>query len=118
MCTLQTACCAPQLGKAWAGDAIAALVRAGLGAFWLAHAEATAQAALSVTQPGAERPDREQPRMLRRSAGHLLAGVTGGVSPSVAHTLAKQGLVAPLLQVSLEDASQCICCAPRHLCCL
>ena len=86
-------------GKAWAADAVAALVRASLGSFQLAHAEAAAQEALPSTAAGAAELDTRRPGKVRNVAATILDGVAVGMTQPVACTLAKRGLVIPLLEV-------------------
>ena len=98
-CDAQTATDAASSAKPWAGDAIAALARGGLGSFRLAHAESAAQAALLSDMPAAVRPDACQPHNMRRQAADIMAGVSAGLTLPAAFALADQGLVGLLLQV-------------------
>ena len=98
MCILQAA---KRAGRPWAGDAVAALVRGGLSAFRLAHAEAGARAALPPTARRAVQPGDPEQHMTRSQATSILADVPQALTPLVSHKLAKQGLAGPLLEVGL-----------------
>ena len=100
---LQYANAAVAAGKPWAADAIAALVRASLGSFQLAHAEAAAQEALPSTATGAAELDTRRPGKVRNVAAIILSGVAVGMTQPAAHAVAKCGLVNPLLEVSQSD---------------
>ena len=98
MCYLQYAAADAAAGRPWAGGAVAALVRDGLGCFQLAHAEAAAQAALSSTA-GATQPDPAQPHATRSRGAIILKDVNRSLTPHLARALANERLVLPLLQV-------------------
>ena len=97
MCNLQAAA---ESGRRWTGDALAAQVHSGLGSFWLAQAEAAAQAALATRSPEAVQPDPQEPHKMWRCGADILAAAAGNLTPSAALGLTKRGLVTPLLQVS------------------
>lgn len=91
-------------GLSWAGDAVAAPVRGGLGSSRLADAEAKAQWAWRLKRtPGTVAPDPCKPLNTRRLGASILEGVARGMTPPVARTLAERGLVGPLLQVGPHD---------------
>lgn len=101
LCVTQVATAAAGLMRPCTGDAIAAVARGGLSCFRLAHVESEAQAAMPLDTPAAVRPNPCLPHDMRCSAANIMAGVCTGLMLPVAHALAKQGLVAPLLQVDL-----------------
>ena len=90
----------------WAGDLVAALVHGGLGVLRFAHAEAAAQrvAGPSAAAGNAE-VDPVAPQTARLNGVSTLEGVSRDMTPTVARTLVKQGLVGPLLQVGSPAGS-------------
>jgi hypothetical protein len=90
-------------GRLWAGNAIASLVQGSLGILRLAHAEAAAQAASSLTATAAEQPNPRKPHETRALAANILRGAAQGLTPLVTRTLTKRGLIGPLLQVRAHD---------------
>lgn len=97
---LQHAIAAGFWAKPSAGDAIAALLKGGLGSFRLAHAEAAAQEALLSRGRGAAQLDPCRPRNARTAAVAIVQDTATGLTPVMARILAKRGLVGPLLQVT------------------
>jgi hypothetical protein len=96
---LQGANAAAARGKPWAADAVAALVRGGLGSLNLAHAECAAQLALPLETPQAAKPDLGKPYRARHMGADILALVTECLTPPISRALVRQGLVPALLQV-------------------
>jgi hypothetical protein len=96
----------------WAGDAVAALVRGGLGSLRLADAEAKAQWAWRLKRPpGTAAPDPCKPLDTRRLGAGILEGIARGMTPPMACTLAERGLVGPLLQVGpVHPCRSCTMC--------
>jgi hypothetical protein len=104
VCNLQSASDAAAAGRPWAGDAIAALVRGGLGVLRLAHAEFAAQAA-NPFGDGLNECEEQMimdpivPLDLRCTALGIVDYAAQGIQQPALRALARQGLVAPLLQV-------------------
>ena len=86
--------------QSMAGESIAACVRGGLGGLQLARAEAAAQEALLSSTLGTARPDPWKPHQTSLEAALVLQCVAHGMTSAGARSLAKQGLVGPLLEVS------------------
>jgi hypothetical protein len=101
VCALQCVTAAAEADEPWAGGVVTAMLQGGLGAFWLAHAEAAAQAALPATAPGDEGKQRLAVLVMRGQAANIIAGVTHSLRlpVHVLRSLAQPGLVARLLQV-------------------
>ena len=97
---VQYATTAAAAGESWVGNAFAALMSGGLGCLKLANAEWAAQEALPLSPQGTDRqPDPQKPYETWRQGAHILHVISRRLTPQVAQSLAKRGLVGALLQV-------------------
>ena len=100
ICHVQYAATAAAAGESWAGNAFAALIVGGLGCLKLADAESAAQQALPRSPQRTDgQPDLRKPYQIRHQGANILHGVSCSLTLQVAQSLAKRGLVGPLLQV-------------------
>ena len=99
-CHLQSAETAAAAGKPWAGDAIAALVRGGLGCYRLAHAESIAQLGLPAGTPRDAKPDSSKPHKTLRVGIDVMQRVSRLMTPLAARTLANPLSMGPMVKVS------------------
>jgi hypothetical protein len=113
---LQYADAASAAGRPWPSDAIAALVRGGLGSLRLGRAESAAQAAAPGTTTGNEQPDPGLPDIAQHYGAQILAGVAWCLKGHVPRALARQGLVSPLLEVGVHVRRRIILTSVQCLC--
>ena len=97
---VQYAGTAAAAGMSWAGNVFAPVISGGLGCLRLAHAESAAQAVLQRSPHKANRQlDSRKPYQTWRRGANILHNISRSLTPQVAQSLAKRGLVEPLLQV-------------------
>jgi hypothetical protein len=102
ICHVQYAGTAAAAGMSWAANVFAPVISGGLGCLRLANAESAAQAVLQRTQrpqSANRQPDPQKPYKTWRQGAHILHVISRSLTPQVAQSLAKRGLVGPLLQV-------------------